>query len=79
MVIIRMNRKGSKNKPFYNLVVADSKKKRDGIFIEKLGYYNPITCYKEKKFFILKNRLKKWLKNGAQVSKTVKYLIKTYA
>lgn len=75
MVIIRLSRGGSKNRPFYHIVVADSRKARDGRRIEVIGHYNPIS--KNKDDFTLKTeRLTYWLSQGAQPSDRVSSLIK---
>lgn len=74
MVKIRLKRLGAKKKPFYRVVVADSRAPRDGKFIEELGYYNPMTEPKEIK--IDAEKAKKWLGNGAQPTETVKALFK---
>ena len=77
MVVIRLSRGGRKKNPFYSVVVADSKKPRDGKFLEKLGYFNPSLNDKNKRsFFINSDRLKHWENNGAQSSPTVKRLLK---
>ncbi|MCD5413986.1 MAG: 30S ribosomal protein S16 [Clostridiales bacterium] len=73
-VKIRLKRMGSKKRPFYRVVVADSRSPRDGRFIEEIGYYNPISDPKEIK--IKSERALKWLKDGAQPTDTVKYLLK---
>ena len=67
-VKIRMRRMGSKRKPFYRIVVADSRMPRDGRFIEEVGYYNPLTNPDEVKLF-------EWLEKGAQPSDTVRSLL----
>ena len=76
MVVIRMARGGAKNRPFYNVVVADSRMPRDGRFIEKLGYYNPKAAKAEQKFRIALDRVAYWVDQGAQPSDAVKKLIK---
>ena len=73
-VKIRMKRMGAKKRPFYRLVVADSRSPRDGRFIEEIGYYNPISDPVELK--INEERAIKWLKDGAQPTDTVKDLFK---
>ena len=74
MVKIRLKRMGAHKKPFYRVVVADSRAPRDGKFIEEIGYYDPM---KEPKVINIKADLaKKWLDNGAQPTETVKALIK---
>ena len=74
MVKIRLKRMDANKKPFYRVVVADSRAPRDGKFIEELGYYNPMTEPKEIK--IDAEKAKKWLGNGAQPTETVKALFK---
>lgn len=73
-VKIRLKRIGSKKKPFYRIVVADSRSPRDGLFIEEIGYYNPISEPKEIK--INDESAIKWLNNGAKPSDTVNMLFK---
>ncbi|HOP75118.1 MAG TPA: 30S ribosomal protein S16 [Bacillota bacterium] len=73
-VRIRLNRMGAKKRPFYRLVVADSRAPRDGRFIEILGHYNPIVDPVE--LVIDKEKTQDWLKKGAQPSDTVKRLLK---
>ncbi len=73
-VKIRLRRMGSKKRPFYRLVVADSRSPRDGRFIEEIGYYNPISEPKEIK--IDSEKAIKWIKNGAQPTDTAKMLLK---
>ncbi len=73
MVRIRLARAGAKKKPFYRIVAADKRCKRDGRFLERLGTYNPIT----KELDIKKESIQKWLSVGATASETVtKLLIK---
>ena len=74
MVKIRLNRMGSHKKPFYRVVVADSRTQRDGRFIEEIGYYNPLKDPAEIK--IDEEAAKKWLGTGAQPTETVKKLFK---
>lgn len=73
-VKIRLKRMGSNKKPFYRIVVADSRSPRDGKFIEEIGYYNPVSQPKQVK--INDEKAVKWLSNGAQPTDTVKALIK---
>lgn len=73
MVRLRLARAGGKKKPFFRLVAADKRMKRDGRYIEKLGTYNPLT----KDLVINKESVEKWLSEGASASETVtKLLIK---
>ncbi len=73
-VKIRMTRMGSHKKPFYRVVVADSRSPRDGKFIEQLGYYDPRA--KEGGLSLDVAKANEWIKNGAKPSETVKKLIK---
>lgn len=73
-VKIRLKRMGSKQKPFYRIVAADSRSPRDGRFIETLGTYNPIV--KENNVNINEELVEKWIKNGAQPTDTVKSLLR---
>lgn len=68
-----MRRMGSKRKPFYRVVVADSRMPRDGRFIEEVGYYNPLTNPAEVK--LEEDRVFEWLEKGAQPSDTVRSLL----
>ena len=76
MVVIRLARGGAKKRPFYNLVVADSRTRRDGRFIERIGFYNPIATEKEEGLRISADRLNYWQQQGAQLSLTVARLVK---
>ena len=76
MVVIRMARGGAKNRPFYNVVVADSRMPRDGRFIERVGFYNPMSPNEEQKFRLALDRVAHWVSQGAQPSDAVKKLIK---
>jgi len=73
-VKIRLKRMGAHKKPFYRVVVADSRSPRDGKFIEEIGYYNPLTDPADIK--INEELAKKWISNGAQPTDTVKSLFK---
>ena len=73
-VKIRLKRMGSKKKPFYRIVVADSRAPRDGKFIEEIGYYNPLTESKEMK--VDAEKVNQWIKNGAKPTDTVNRLFK---
>ena len=74
MVKIRLKRMGAHKKPFYRVVVADSRSPRDGKFIEEIGYYNPLTDPADIK--IDEERAKNWLGDGAQPTDTVRSLFK---
>ncbi|MGE0080750.1 MAG: 30S ribosomal protein S16 [Thiohalomonadaceae bacterium] len=79
MVIIRLARGGAKKRPFYNIVVTDSRNRRDGRFIERLGFFNPVAKGGEQPFAINGERLAYWQGNGAQVSERVASLLKKQA
>ncbi|MDF7668183.1 30S ribosomal protein S16 [Lactobacillus sp. ESL0679] len=72
-VKIRMRRMGAKRKPFYRIVVADSRMPRDGRFIEEVGFYNPVAEPKQLK--LDEDKIFEWLKKGAQPSDTVRSLL----
>jgi len=74
MTVIRLTRMGRNKKPFYRIVVTDSRKRRDSGWIESIGYYNPVSTPKELK--IDEERLNYWLGVGAQMSDKVKKLAK---
>ena len=74
MVKIRLARGGRKKRPFYRIVAADSRMKRDGRFLEVVGFYNPISNPKELK--INTERVDHWISEGAQMSQTVANLVK---
>ena len=76
MVTIRMARGGSKKRPFYNIVVTDSRKPRDSGYIERLGFFNPRATGQEVRLELKQNRVEHWLKEGAQVSTRVSTLLK---
>jgi small subunit ribosomal protein S16 len=73
-VKIRLKRIGAKKKPFYRIVVADSRSPRDGKFIEEIGTYNPIS--EPKQFSVDAEKALKWLSNGAKPTDTVERLFK---
>lgn len=77
MVSIRLSRGGSKRRPFYHIVVSNSRSPRDGRYIERLGFYNPKAKEGEESLRIESERVDYWLGNGAQPSDTVKNLLKT--
>jgi len=76
MVVIRLSRGGAKARPFFNIVVADKSVRRDGRFIERIGFYNPIASGGEEGLRIAQDRLSYWVGVGAQTSPTVDRLIK---
>ena len=71
MVVIRLSRGGAKNRPFYNVVVADSRCRRDGRFIERVGFYNPVAAEGSEALRLDQERISYWTGNGAQLSDTV--------
>jgi small subunit ribosomal protein S16 len=75
MVVIRLSRGGAKARPFYNIVVADKRTRRDGKFIERIGFYNPIASAGEEGLRIAADRMTYWKSVGAQASPTVERLI----
>jgi len=76
MVVIRLSRGGAKNRPFYNVVVADSRCRRDGRFIERVGFYNPVASEGTEALRLDQDRIGYWTSNGAQLSDTVARLVK---
>ena len=79
MVVIRLARGGSKKRPFYNVVAADSRNRRDGRFIERVGFYNPVAGDNEEGLRLSLERVEHWTSNGAQLSPAVARLVKVYA
>lgn len=79
MVVIRLSRGGSKGRPFFNIVVADKRVRRDGRFIERLGFYNPSAKGGEEPLRIALDRLTYWKSVGAQASPTVERLVRQAA
>ena len=78
MVVIRLSRWGTKKRPYYQVVVTDSKNPRDGRFIEKVGKFNPIATGKEIKLQFDMERINYWLSKGAQPSERVQHLIQEH-
>lgn len=76
MVVIRLARGGNKHRPYYSIVAADSRARRDGRFIEKLGFYNPVASETAETVRIDTARLDYWTSVGAQVSPAVKRIVK---
>jgi small subunit ribosomal protein S16 len=79
MVVIRLARSGAKKRPFFSIVATDSRSARDGRFVERVGFYNPMATPNETRFRIAADRLNHWRSVGAQVSPTVARLVKTFA
>ncbi|HLU61449.1 MAG TPA: 30S ribosomal protein S16 [Gammaproteobacteria bacterium] len=76
MVTIRLARGGAKKRPFYHIVVTDSRNKRDGRYIERLGFYNPIATGGEEMLRVDRERAEYWLGKGAKASERVAGLLK---
>jgi small subunit ribosomal protein S16 len=79
MVVIRLARGGAKKRPFFNLVVADSRSARDGRFIERIGFYNPKAPEGQEVFRVDAQRLTHWQGQGAKLSDTAARLVKQFA
>ena len=76
MVVIRLSRGGAKKRPFYHLVVTDKRNRRDGRYIERVGYFNPLAKGQEVPLHIQQDRIDHWLGLGAQMSDRVAKLVK---
>lgn len=76
MVVIRLRRLGAKKRPFYHVVVADSRFAASGRFIEKVGFFNPIAAGKEERLRLQLDRIQHWISQGAQPSDRVSLLMK---
>jgi len=75
MVVIRLASGGSKKRPFYNIVVAEQKNRRDGRFLERVGFYNPLASGNAETLRLALDRVDAWVKNGAQPSDAVNRLV----
>ena len=75
-VVIRLQRAGGRNAPFYRVVACDSRRARDGRFIEKVGYYNPLSNPAELQLEV--TRIEDWISKGARLSETVDLLLKRF-
>ncbi len=76
MVVIRLSRAGAKGRPFYHIVATDSRSRRDGRYIERLGFYNPVARGQEQGLRVAMERIQYWTGVGAQLSDTVQRLVK---
>jgi small subunit ribosomal protein S16 len=76
MVIIRLARGGTKKRPFYHIVVTDRRSRRDGRYIERIGFFNPIATGGEERFRVDSSRVDHWMSKGAQQSERVADLLK---
>lgn len=79
MVVIRLARGGSKKRPFYNVVAADSRNRRDGRFIERVGFYNPVASEGQENLRLALDRVQYWTEKGAQLSPAVTRLVKEFS
>ena len=79
MVVIRLSRGGSKARPFFNIIAADKRTRRDGECIERLGFYNPVASEGTENLRIALDRVQHWTSNGAQLSPAVERLVKDYS
>jgi small subunit ribosomal protein S16 len=75
MVVIRLARGGAKKRPFYNIVAAPARNRRDGRFLERVGFYNPMAAGAEESLRISFDRIEHWTSHGAQLSPTVARLV----
>ncbi|BCA94083.1 30S ribosomal protein S16 [Legionella antarctica] len=78
MVVIRLSRAGAKKRPFYHMVVTDSRKRRDGSYIERIGYFNPVARGQEVRLHVELEKLSHWQNVGAQLSDRVNALVKEF-
>lgn len=76
MVTIRLSRTGAKRRPFYHIVVTDSRRARDGRFIERLGFFNPVARGQQEALRVDRERAEYWLGQGARPSERVASLLK---
>lgn len=78
MVTIRLTRGGANKRPFYHLVATDSRSPRDGRYLERLGFYNPLAASHEEVLRVNAERIQHWLSKGAQPSERVQHLLKEH-
>jgi small subunit ribosomal protein S16 len=74
MVVIRLSRRGAKKRPFFDIVVTDSRSRRDGSFIERIGFFDPVIGAREP-LRLAMERITHWVSKGAQISPRVAYLV----
>jgi small subunit ribosomal protein S16 len=79
MVVIRLARGGAHKRPYFHLVATDSRSRRDGKFIERVGYFNPVAAANEEKLRVAMDRIDYWRSHGAQLSPRVERLVKEFA
>lgn len=78
MVVIRLARAGAKKRPFYYIVVSDSRSPRDGRYIERIGFFNPVARGQEEPIRLARDRVVHWVSQGAQLSGRVETLVKQW-
>lgn len=78
MVTIRLARGGAKKRPFYHVIVTDNRNSRDGRYIERLGFFNPIARGQEQRLNLDSDRIEYWKSHGAQTTERVAGLIKEF-
>lgn len=78
MVTIRLSRGGAKKQPFYRVVVTDSRNRRDGRYIERVGFFNPVARGNDPELLLEMDRIDHWVNTGAQMSDRVERLVKAY-
>ncbi len=78
MVTIRLSRGGAKKRPFFHIVVTDQRNRRDGRYLERVGFFNPVATGQEEKLRMDVDRIEHWVGQGAQTSERVSALLKTY-
>lgn len=79
MVVIRLARGGAHKRPYFHMVATDSRSRRDGKFIERVGYFNPVAAANEEKLRVAMDRIDYWRSHGAQLSPRVERLVKEFA
>ncbi len=79
MVVIRLARGGAHKRPYFHLVATDSRSRRDGKFIERVGFFNPVAAANEEKLRVAMDRIDYWRSHGAQLSPRVERLVKEFA
>lgn len=79
MVVIRLARGGAHKRPYFHLVATDSRSRRDGNFIERVGFFNPVAAANEEKLRVSMDRIEYWRSHGAQLSPRVERLVKEFA
>lgn len=78
MVVIRLARGGAKKRPFYHIVAADKRRARNGKYIERLGFFNPLAVGQEVELLVTRERVAYWVSQGAQLSDKVQVLVKQW-